>query len=172
MTKLESHDALQCVLRKLCACLPSRGQLSILTHPSGDYFIFSRIWRMHTPCSHPARTGLRSTVSQTLGQKWKRCDYPGSKVWPFIHVPRHMQKDKWNLKQKYNSFQAGTEPRKGPRPSPLPRAPFSLGILSPESESLSGSNANTGSIVTLRAAAPHALLSARLGLLWVYPIEL
>lgn len=55
--------------------------------------------------------------------------------------------------------------------SPLPRAPFSLGILSLELESLSGSKANTGSIVILQRGSPTCTLSTRLGL-WAYPIEL
>lgn len=71
-------------------------------------------------------------------------------------------------RQKCNHFQAKIEPRKGPRSSPLPRAPFSLGILSLESESLSGSNANTGSIVILQRQ-PHLHC---LGFLRAYPIEL
>lgn len=91
--------------------------------------------------------------------------------WMVICAPKDMKGGggrQIGLKTKVQSFPAKTEPRKGPRSSPLPRAPFSLGILSLESESLSGSNANTSSIVILQRQ-PHLHC---LGFLRAYPIEL
>ena len=84
----------------------------------------------------------------------KRCDYPGRNGWPFIGATRNMKEKQIGLKTKWNHFQAETEPRKGPRSSLLPRAPFSLGIWSLESESLSDSSANPGSIVILQRGCP------------------
>lgn len=101
---------------------------------------------------------LGYAVSKCLGQIWKIRNHPGRNGWPFIWAPKDMgnkqTKKDIGLKTKVESFPGREEPRKGPRSSPLPRAPFSLGILSFESESLSGSNANTGFIVILQRGSP------------------
>lgn len=113
-------------------------------------FFFSRIWRMHISLLLWAVKRQSQVVKclNFLGPDVKKMWILWNKMdWAYLLVFLEIWKTN-RLKTKWNHFQAETEPRKGPRSSLYPGHPSAPGILSLELESLSDSNANTGSIVT------------------------
>lgn len=72
----------------------------------------------------------------------------------FIHSTKDIKKRQIGLKTKVKSFPGRNWAKKGAQVLPVTQSTLQLGILSFESELLSGCNANTGSIVILQRGRP------------------